>query len=391
MIWFFGIGKNRRRERACSYIGGIKALSFVRCQKIGIPVPPGFVISTRAAVEYFKYGSAFMKKIEGKVKDALSRLSEFISKIRGKDFPLLLSVRSGAVVSMPGMMDTILNVGMNKKALEYFKKIDERFAYDTYRRFIQMFSSIALGVPRNIFEEEFERWKKSFELYKQGVYSDFISAYYSLKDGFEKSKLTDRELPAQVLEKICDSYLAILKQRGIELPEDTFEQVMLSVEAVFRSWNSERAIAYRRIHNISDDLGTAANVVAMVFGNMGDDSGTGVLFTRNPNTGEKYLYGNFLVNAQGEDVVAGIRTPYALNDESKNEANKNFPTMKELMPTVYKELEKIAEALERHYKDMQDVEFTVERKKIWILQTRAGKRTARAHIKIVHDMLQEKN
>jgi len=389
MIWFFGIGKTEGGKEL-THILGNKGAQLCEMSKIGIPVPPGFVISTRAAVEYFKYGSAFMKKIEGKVKDALSRLSEFISKIRGKDFPLLLSVRSGAVVSMPGMMDTILNVGMNKKALEYFKKIDERFAYDTYRRFIQMFSSIALGVPRNIFEEEFERWKKSFELYKQGVYSDFISAYYSLKDGFEKSKLTDRELPAQVLEKICDSYLAILKQRGIELPEDTFEQLMLSVEAVFRSWNSERAIAYRRIHNISDDLGTAANVVAMVFGNMGDDSGTGVLFTRNPNTGEKYLYGNFLVNAQGEDVVAGIRTPYALNDESKNEANKNFPTMKELMPTVYKELERIAEALERHYKDMQDVEFTVERKKIWILQTRAGKRTARAHIKIVHDMLQEK-
>ncbi len=389
MIWFFGIGKTEGGKELAHILGN-KGAQLCEMSKIGIPVPPGFVISTRAAVEYFKYGSTFMRKIEGMVKDALLRLSEFISKIRGKDFPLLLSVRSGAVVSMPGMMDTILNVGMNKKALEYFKKIDERFAYDTYRRFIQMFSSIALGVPRNIFEEEFEKWKKSFELYKEGVYSDFISAYYSLKDGFEKSKITDRELPAQVLEKICDSYLAILKQRGIELPEDIFEQVMLSVEAVFRSWNSERAIAYRRIHNIPDDLGTAANVVAMVFGNMGDDSGTGVLFTRNPNTGEKYLYGNFLSNAQGEDVVAGIRTPYAINDESKNEANKNFPTMKELMPAAYKELEKIAETLERHYKDMQDVEFTIERKKIWILQTRTGKRTARAHIKIVHDMLQEK-
>ncbi len=389
MIWFFGIGKTEG-GKDLAHILGNKGAQLCEMSKIGIPVPPGFVISTRAAVEYFKYGSTFMRKIEGMVKDALLRLSEFISKIRGKDFPLLLSVRSGAVVSMPGMMDTILNVGMNKKALEYFKKIDERFAYDTYRRFIQMFSSIALGVPRNIFEEEFEKWKKSFELYKEGVYSDFISAYYSLKDGFEKSKITDRELPAQVLEKICDSYLAILKQRGIELPEDIFEQVMLSVEAVFRSWNSERAIAYRRIHNIPDDLGTAANVVAMVFGNMGDDSGTGVLFTRNPNTGEKYLYGNFLSNAQGEDVVAGIRTPYAINDESKNEANKNFPTMKELMPAAYKELEKIAEILEGHYKDMQDVEFTIERKKVWILQTRTGKRTARAHIKIVHDMLQEK-
>ncbi len=389
MIWFFGIGKTEGGKELAHILGN-KGAQLCEMSKIGIPVPPGFVISTRAAVEYFKYGSTFMRKIEGMVKDALLRLSEFISKIRGKDFPLLLSVRSGAVVSMPGMMDTILNVGMNKKALEYFKKIDERFAYDTYRRFIQMFSSIALGVPRNIFEEEFEKWKKSFELYKEGVYSDFISAYYSLKDGFEKSKITDRELPAQVLEKICDSYLAILKQRGIELPEDIFEQVMLSVEAVFRSWNSERAIAYRRIHNIPDDLGTAANVVAMVFGNMGDDSGTGVLFTRNPNTGEKYLYGNFLSNAQGEDVVAGIRTPYAINDESKNEANKNFPTMKELMPAAYKELEKIAEILEGHYKDMQDVEFTIERKKVWILQTRTGKRTARAHIKIVHDMLQEK-
>jgi pyruvate,orthophosphate dikinase len=389
MIWFFGIGKTEGGKEL-NHILGNKGAQLCEMSKIGIPVPPGFVISTRAAVEYFRYGSSFMKKIEGKVKDALLRLSEFISKIRGKDFPLLLSVRSGAVVSMPGMMDTILNVGMNKKALEYFKKIDERFAYDTYRRFIQMFSSIALGIPRSIFEQEFEKWKKSYELYKEGIYPDFVSAYYSLKDGFEKSKLTDRELPAEVLEKICDSYLSILKQRGIELPEDIFEQVMLSVEAVFRSWNSERAIAYRRIHNIPDDLGTAANVVAMVFGNMGDDSGTGVLFTRNPNTGEKYLYGNFLTNAQGEDVVAGIRTPYAINDESKNEANKNFPTMKELMPSAYKELEKIAEILERHYKDMQDVEFTIERKKVWILQTRTGKRTARAHIKIVHDMLREK-
>ena len=233
LIWFFGMGKTEGGKEFAHILGN-KGAQLCEMSKIGIPVPPGFVISTKAAVEYFRYGSSFMKKIEGSIKDALLRLEEFISKIRGKDFPLLLSVRSGAVVSMPGMMDTILNVGMNKRALEYFKKIDERFAYDTYRRFIQMFSSIALGVPRSIFEEEFEKWKKAYELYKEGIHSDFISAYYSLKDGFEKSKITDRELPAQVLEKICDSYLAILKQRGIELPEDTFEQVMLSVEAVFR-------------------------------------------------------------------------------------------------------------------------------------------------------------
>ncbi|GBD03396.1 Pyruvate, phosphate dikinase [bacterium HR19] len=391
IIWRFGMDKTEGGKELAHILGN-KGAQLCEMAKIGIPVPPGFIISTQACSEYMRQGEKYMKKLKPYVEEELSKLKNYISKIRkDKDFPLLLSVRSGAVVSMPGMMDTILNVGMTKSALEYLKKIDERFAYDTWRRFIQMFSSIALGVPKNIFEEEFERWKKAYEIYlNEGGFSDIEHAYNNLGNKFERSKLRDIDLPASVMKKISERFLDILKERGIDFPEDPLEQVMISIEAVFRSWNSERAIAYRRIHNISDDLGTAVNIVAMVFGNMGDDSGTGVLFTRNPNTGEKYLWGNFLPNAQGEDVVAGIRTPYAINEESKSSANKNFPTLKELMPDVYKELQKVSEKLESHYKEMQDIEFTIERRKLWILQTRTGKRTARAHLKITYDMIKEK-
>ena len=390
-IWFFGIGKTEGGKEL-SHLLGNKGAQLCEMSKIGIPVPPGFVITTRACIEYMKHGEQFLRKLEPEIKSAVEKLKRYISKIRGKDFPLLLSVRSGAPVSMPGMMDTILNVGMNEEALSYLRGIDERFAYDTRRRFIQMFSSIVLGVDRELFEEEFERWKKAYELVSEGKFHSLEEAYLSVKQNGlgEKPKITDRELTADVMKKVSESFLEIVRSKGLDFPEDPFEQIMLSVEAVFRSWNNERAIAYRRIHNIPDDVGTAANIVTMVFGNMGDDSGTGVLFTRNPNTGERGIWGNFLPNAQGEDVVAGIRTPYALNERSKSPANQNLPTLEELLPDVYKELEKVSQKLEKHYKDMQDVEFTIERRKLWILQTRTGKRSARAHIKIVHDLMQER-
>lgn len=387
-IWFFGIGKTEGGKDLAHLLGN-KGAQLSEMAKNNIPVPPGFIITTEACREYMKNGQSFLRKIEKDVDLSLKKLSEALKKMRGKDFPLLVSVRSGAPVSMPGMMDTILNVGTNQKSFEYLKSIDERFAYDTYRRFIQMFSTIALKVEKEVFEKEFERWKNAYEGYIEGRFSSITQAYNNVSDE-RNTRIKDRDIPAEVLKLIVERYQEILKERSITIPEDTLEQVMIAIEAVFRSWNGERAVTYRKIHGLPDDIGTAVNIVAMVFGNMGDNSGTGVLFTRNPNTGEKTIWGNFLPNAQGEDVVAGIRTPHAINDASKSQANAHLPTLQELMPKAYKEIEKISENLERHYKDMQDIEFTIENSKVWILQTRSGKRTARANIKIIHDFIKER-
>ncbi len=388
-IWFFGTGKVEGGKEL-NYLLGNKGAQLCEMSKIGIPIPPGFIITTKACIEYMRHGKEFLKKIENDIFSAVEKLKKSLSNTRGKDFPLLVSVRSGAPVSMPGMLDTILNVGMNKNSLSYLEKINPRFAYDTWRRFIQMFSSVVFGISRDIFEKEFEKWKKAYELTIDGKFSSVEHAYHNIGDVSEKSKLKDTELPDYVLKLVAERYLEILDEKGITIPEDLYEQILLATEAVFRSWNNERAVIYRTIHNIPHDLGTAVNIVSMVFGNMGEDSGTGVLFTRNANTGEKEIWGNFLPNAQGEDVVAGIRTPHALNESSKSKANEHLPTLEELIPRAYKELKKISEKLEHHYKDMQDVEFTIERGKVWILQTRTGKRSAIAHIKIVHDFMKEK-
>ncbi|MDR1966731.1 MAG: pyruvate, phosphate dikinase [Synergistaceae bacterium] len=338
-----------------SLLGG-KGANLAQMSKIGLPVPPGFIITTDACKAYWTQGANLLDEIWGDVMSAVGRVESATGKKFGSlDNPLLVSVRSGAPVSMPGMMDTILNLGLNDDTVEALAKSsgDSRFAYDSYRRFIQMFSDVVLEVGVEHFEEKLGEVRKSL-----GV--EF-----------------DHQIPVDSLKKLTGDYKDIVKRAGKEFPTDPAKQLRLAIDAVFRSWNTPRANTYRKINNISADLGTAVNVVSMVFGNLGDDCGTGVCFTRNASTGENKLYGEYLVNAQGEDVVAGIRTPSPIAELEK------------VMPDVYKEFSRIAELLEKHYKDMQDIEFTVERGKLYILQTRNGKRTAAAEVKIAMDMHRE--
>ena len=336
-------------------LGG-KGANLAQMSKIGLPVPPGFIITTDACKAYWTQGENLLDEIWPDVKAAVARVESSAGKKFGsQENPLLVSVRSGAPVSMPGMMDTILNLGLNDATAEVLARVsgDARFAYDSYRRFIQMFSDVVLGVSVDLFEEKLRGLRKSL-----GVEFDY-------------------QIPADSLKKLIGQYKAIVKDAGAEFPEDPETQLRLAIDAVFRSWNTPRANTYRKIHGISGELGTAVNVLSMVFGNLGDDCGTGVCFTRNPSTGENKLYGEYLMNAQGEDVVAGIRTP------------KPIAELEKAMPDVYKEFSRIANLLETHYKDMQDIEFTVERGKLYILQTRGGKRTAAAAVKIAMDMYRE--
>jgi pyruvate,orthophosphate dikinase len=296
-----------------------------------------------------------------------------IEEIVGKKFgdeadPLLVSVRSGARVSMPGMMDTILNLGLNNKTVEGLAKKsgNERFAYDSYRRFIQMFADICMGVPHAEFEKILAAEKE-----KSGV------------------KL-DHQLTAENLKNVVNNYNAKIKElTGKEFTQDVKEQLKQAYHAVFNSWNNERAITYRNLNDIPHNWGTAVNIVAMVFGNMGDTSATGVAFTRNPATGDKIFYGEYLINAQGEDVVAGIRTPQQISIEGKKAQHSDLPAMEEAMPEMYKQLNEIREKLEKHYKDMQDIEFTIQDGKLYLLQQRSGKRTAKAAVKIAVDLVKE--
>ena len=337
-------------------LGG-KGAGLADMTRAGLPVPPGFTITTEACNAFLAEGGKFP---EGMWEQTLAALKE-VEKQTGKKFgdpsnPLLVSVRSGAKISMPGMMDTVLNVGLNDETVKAMVKLtgNERFAWDAYRRLIQMFGSIVMGIPDEAFDEAMEELKK------------------------EKGAKLDTDLTADDLKELVDRFKEVYKKHtGSDFPQDPMEQLRLAIEAVFKSWNSDRAIAYRKAAGIPDDLGTAVNVVTMVFGNMGDDSATGVAFTRDPSTGEKKFWGEYLVNAQGEDVVAGIRTPKPIDE------------MKKEMPQVYQELLEVREKLEKHYRDMQDIEFTIERGKLWMLQTRTGKRTARAAIKIAVDMVKE--
>ncbi|HDM24232.1 pyruvate, phosphate dikinase [archaeon] len=337
-------------------LGG-KGSGLAEMTRIGIPVPPGFTITTRACIEFFKRGGKFPEGLKEQVLEYMKKLEEETGKKFGdKENPLLVSVRSGAPVSMPGMMDTILNLGLNDETVEgLIKKTgDPRFAYDCYRRLIQMFGNVVMGIPKEEFEEILEKYKRL------------------------KGVKYDAELDAETLKKIIEEYKKVFKKHtGRDFPQDPYEQLFMAIKAVFNSWNNKRAIAYRRIHGIPDDMGTACNIQMMAFGNMGWDSGTGVLFTRNPSTGEKKMYGEVLLNAQGEDVVAGIRTPMKLEE------------LRERFPEIYNQLIKIAETLEKHYRDMQDIEFTIENGKLYILQTRTGKRTPRAAVKIAVDMARE--
>ncbi len=366
-VYFFGGGTAEGSKEMRNLLGG-KGANLHEMTRLGVPVPPGFTISTEACVYYFKTQS-IPEGLEDEVNGNIERLEELTGKKFGDNTnPLLVSVRSGARVSMPGMMDTILNLGLTDESVKGLAKQtnNERFALDAYRRFIQMFSETAKGIEHRHFERILETIKKN--------------AGVSL----------DSELQPEHLNEVIKEYKAIYKEHtGEEFPQDPWKQLWDAIIAVFNSWNSDRAIEYRKINRIPDDWGTAVNVVTMVFGNMGEDSGTGVAFSRNPMTGENKFYGEFLPNAQGEDVVAGIRTPHALNEYSKQEKNRDLPTLEETMPEVYKELYDIAKKLEKHYRDMQDIEFTIERKKLYLLQTRNGKRTARAAVKIAVDMADE--
>ncbi len=338
-----------------SILGG-KGAGLAEMTRIGLPVPSGFTITTEACKEYQKI-NALSEEVKKETLEHLRKLEEKTGKKLGEiNNPLLVSVRSGAPISMPGMMDTILNLGLNDNTVEGLKDLtnNERFAYDSYRRFIQMFGNVVMGIPHEEFEQILDKYKE------------------------ENNLKSDTELTPEMLRGVIADYKTLYKEKtGSDFPQEPMNQLFTAIEAVFKSWNNPRAISYRRLNKISDELGTAVSVVMMVFGNMGDDSATGVAFTRNPSTGEKKIYGEYLVNAQGEDVVAGIRTPKPIN-ELENDIS-----------SAYVELLKVAETLEKHYRNMQDMEFTIEKGKLYMLQTRTAKRTAQAAVKVAVDMVNE--
>jgi pyruvate, orthophosphate dikinase len=355
-VFLFANGEADGNGEMKDLLGG-KGAGLAEMTNAGLPVPPGFTITTEACNAYYTAREQFP---EGMWNQVLSGLRK-VEAAAGKEFgsstnPLLVSVRSGAKFSMPGMMDTVLNLGLNEETLQALAQLtsNQRFAFDAYRRFIQMFGKIVLGVDGELFEQALSKVKRA-----------------------ARAKL-DTDLKTEHLAQVCADFQKIIKsETGAEFPTDPYQQLEEAIKAVFRSWNGDRAIAYRRREKIPDDLGTAVNVVTMVFGNMGEDSGTGVAFTRNPATGEKKLFGDYLANAQGEDVVAGIRTP------------KHIDELKEDMPQIYKQFVEVADRLERHYRDLQDLEFTVERGKLWMLQTRNGKRTGPAGVRVAVEMVKE--
>ncbi len=354
--YFFGGGKAEGNGQMKDELGG-KGAGLAEMTNAGLPVPPGFTISTEACRDYIRRGRRVAPEVERETREMLARLETLQGqKLGDPNRPLLVSVRSGAKFSMPGMMDTILNIGLNDRTVEGLARQanNPRFAYDSYRRLMQMFGSVVLEMEKKVFDAVFEAQKKK-----------------------RKVKL-DTELGAEDLQAVIAGYRAAIKKHtGEEFPQDPYRQLQMARDAVFLSWFNDRARAYRRMQNISDDLGTAVNVQTMVFGNLGESSGTGVGFTRNPATGEKEFYGEFLMNAQGEDVVAGIRTPVHISE------------LRNILPTVYDQLREITTRLEKHYRDMQDFEFTIQEQKLYMLQTRNGKRTGRAALKVAMDMVQE--
>ena len=369
-VYTFGGGASEDdpRARDKNIVGG-KGANLAEMAAIGLPVPPGFTITTEECVRYLAGGSDFSAELRAEVAGALAHIEKSVGKTFGDAAdPLLVSVRSGARVSMPGMMDTVLNLGLNDATVEGLAATseDERFAWDSYRRFIQMYSDVVLGIDHGLFEEALEIAKE------------------------DNGHFADVELGASDWQALVAEYKAIVEQElGKPFPQDVTEQLWGAIAAVFDSWDADRAKVYRRLNDIPGDWGTAVNVQAMVFGNMGDTSATGVAFTRDPATGEKAYYGEWLVNAQGEDVVAGIRTPQYLTRAAREAAGAKPLSMEEAMPDAYGELAHVFELLEQHYKDMQDIEFTVERAKLWMLQTRSGKRTAKAALKMAVDMVGE--
>src|SRR6478736_1411802 len=360
--WVYSFGDGRAEGKAAmrDLLGG-KGAGLAEMANLGLPVPPGFTITTDVCTYYYGNDKEYPAILRGQVEKALAQVGRITGKTFGdKSNPLLVSVRSGARASMPGMMDTVLNLGLNDETVEALAKKsgDRRFAYDSYRRFITMYSDVVLGVGHEHFEELLDHHKE-----RQG---------YSL----------DTDLSADDWAELVVRYKKRVKDElGREFPQEPHEQLWGAIGAVFGSWMNQRAITYRKLHNIPESWGTAVNVQAMVFGNMGETSATGVAFTRNPSTGEKKLYGEFLINAQGEDVVAGIRTPQEITEEARKAANSDKPSTEKAMPEAFAELKGIYAALERHYRDMQDLEFTVEQGKLWMLQTRNGKRTAGAALR----------
>ena len=353
-VYFFGGGKADGNGKMKDVLGG-KGAGLAEMTNAGLPVPPGFTIQTEACREYMRH-NAVSKEVDRQMEEALKHLEQLQGQALGQGAnPLLVSVRSGAKFSMPGMMDTILNLGLNDESVEALsKRADARFAYDSYRRLIQMFGNVVLEIEKSAFEEVFDEKKKQ-----------------------KKAKL-DTDLDAKALKEVITEYKKVVKKHAKrDFPQDPHEQLVMARDAVFRSWNNDRAKHYRRINNISDDLGTAVNVQAMVFGNLGDTSGTGVGFTRNPAIGTKEFYGEFLLNAQGEDVVSGVRTPVHILELEK------------IMPEVYNQLRDITTRLEKHYKDMQDFEFTIQDGKLYMLQTRNGKRTGLAAVRVALQMVEE--
>lgn len=351
-VYLFSEGNASMRE----LLGG-KGANLAEMTNLGIPVPTGFTVTTEACIKYYKDGKKLADEVVQQITDAMREVEKETNKKFGsEENPLLVSVRSGARVSMPGMMDTILNLGLNDKTVESLSKLtnNERFAYDSYRRFIQMFSDVVMGIDKRDFEDVLDQMKE------------------------EKGVDYDTDLTSEDLKKIVVKFKEIYKKEMREdFPQEPKEQLLAAVTAVFGSWDNPRAIVYRRLNDIPGDWGTAVNVQSMVFGNMGETSGTGVAFTRNPSTGENKIFGEYLINAQGEDVVAGIRTPQPI------------AKLKEDLPQCYEEFMSIARKLEKHYKDMQDMEFTIEQGKLYFLQTRNGKRTAQSALKIAVDLVEE--
>src|SRR5579862_7621150 len=367
-VYAFGGGKADGRADMKNLLGG-KGANLAEMSNLGLSVPPGFTITTESCTWFFKNNETYPPEMKAAVEVALQRVSEIVgARLGDPNKPLLVSVRSGARVSMPGMMDTVLNLGLNAATVEGLARLtgDPRFAWDSYRRFIHMYANVVLGLPHERFEEvlELEKETKGVEL--------------------------DTELDAIDLKRVAEQYCdEVKKALGIPFPDNVNAQLWGAIGAVFKSWKSQRARTYRKLHGIPEDWGTAVNVQAMVFGNRGETSATGVAFTRDPSTGERILYGEFLVNAQGEDVVAGIRTPQPIARIVRERSGGRRPSMEETMPAAYAELKQIGETLERHYRDMQDVEFTVQEGKLFMLQTRSGKRTAEAALKIAVDMVRE--
>jgi pyruvate, orthophosphate dikinase len=367
-VYRFGEGKADGRAEMKNLLGG-KGANLAEMSNLGLPVPPGFTITTEVCTHFYRNGKSYPDGLEAEVAAALGVVEKSVGRRFGDAAnPLLVSVRSGARVSMPGMMDTVLNLGLNDKTAAGLAKStgNPRFAYDSYRRFIQMYGHVVLGVDHHHFEE-------LLELHKE-----------------DRGVSLDTELVAEDWQKLVEGFKAkVQEELGEAFPQDPLRQLWGAIGAVFGSWMTPRAMTYRKLHGIPEDWGTAVTVQAMVFGNMGDDCATGVAFTRNPSTGADEFYGEFLVNAQGEDVVAGIRTPQHLTLAGKKANRSSLPAMEEAMPTVFGELGQVRRRLESHYRDMQDIEFTVERGKLYMLQTRSGKRTAQAALKVAVDMVSE--